>query len=106
MKTNGTAEGVGLVINGGKVGKAKGCTFTGEAYGIKMLLKGVFAVALELEDCDVTGATSINACDEKGISNTSGSLTLTYDAATTFNGNFVWDFEDECKSVVTLNQPL
>ena len=107
MKTNGTKEGIGLVINGGRVGKAKGCTFTGEAYGIKMHLKGVFAVALELEDCDVTGATaSISAYDEKGISNTSGSLNLTYDAATTLNGPFVWDFEDECKSVVTLNQPL
>ena len=106
MSTNGTAEGIGLVINGGKVGKAKGCTFTGDDYGIKMLLKGVFAAGLELEDCDVTGATaSIKACDEKGISNISGSLNLTYDAATTLNGPFVWDFEDECKSVVTLNKP-
>lgn len=106
MNANGTAEGIGLVINGGKVGKATNCVFEGDNYGVKMLLKGVFDVALELAGCTATGATaSIAAYDEKGISNTSGSLTLTYDAATTLNGPFVWDFEDECKSVVTLNKP-
>ena len=106
MNTNGTAEGIGLVINGGKVGKATNCTFVGDDYGVKMLLKGVFNVALELSGCTATGTTaSIAAYDEKGISNTSGSLTLTYDNATTLNGPFVWDFEDECKSVVTLNKP-
>ena len=26
-------------------------------------------------------------------------------AATTLTGAFIWDFEDECKDVVTLNQP-
>ena len=103
---NGTAKGIGLVINGGKVGKAKDCTFKGETYGITMHLKGVFAAGLELENCTVEGTTaSIYAWDEKGISNTSGSLVLTYDAATTLTGPFVWDFEDECKSVVTLNKP-
>ena len=103
---NGTAKGIGLVINGGKVGKAKDCTFKGETYGITMHLKGVFAAGLELENCRVEGTTaSIYAWDEKGISNTSGSLVLTYDAATTLTGPFVWDFEDECKSVVTLNKP-
>lgn len=106
MNANGTAEGIGLVINGGKVGKATNCVFEGDNYGVKMLLKGVFDVALELAGCTATGATaSIAAYDEKGLSNTSGSLTLTYDAATTLNGPFVWDFEDECKSVVTLNKP-
>ncbi len=103
---NGTAKGIGLVINGGKVGKAKNCTFKGETYGVTMHLKGVFAVGLELEKCAVEGNTaSIYAWDEKGVSNTSGSLTLTYDAETTLTGPFVWDFEDECKSVVTLNRP-
>ena len=103
---NGTAKGIGLVINGGKVGKAKDCTFKGETYGITLHLKGVFAAGLELENCKVEGTTaSIYAWDEKGISNTSGSLILTYDAATTLNGPFVWDFEDECQSVVTLNRP-
>ncbi len=103
---NGTAKGIGLVINGGKVGKAKDCTFKGETYGITLHLKGVFAAGLELENCKVEGATaSIYAWDEKGISNTSGSLVLTYDAATTLTGPFVWDFEDECSSVVTLNRP-
>ena len=103
---NGSAKGIGLVINGGKVGKAKDCTFKGETYGISMHLKGVFAAGLELENCNVEGATaSIYAWDEKGVSNTSGSLTLTYDAATTLTGPFVWDFEDECQSVVTLNRP-
>jgi hypothetical protein len=103
---NGTAKGIGLVINGGKVGKAKDCTFKGETYGITMHLKGVFAAGLELENCTVEGTTaSIYAWDEKGISNTSGSLVLTYDAATILTGPFVWDFEDECKSVVTLNKP-
>ena len=104
--TNGTAEGIALVINGGKVVKATKCSFKGEAYGVKMLLKGVFDVALELEDCDVEGGTAaIAAYDEKGISNTSGSLVLTYDAATVLTGALIWDFEDECKGVVTLNQP-
>lgn len=103
---NGTAKGIGLVINGGKVGKAKDCTFKGETYGITLHLKGVFASGLELENCNVEGTTaSIYAWDEKGISNTSGSLILTYDAATTLTGPFVWDFEDECKGVVTLNRP-
>ena len=103
---NGTAKGIGLVINGGMVGKAKDCTFKGETYGITMHLKGVFDAGLELENCTVEGTTaSIYAWDEKGISNTSGSLVLTYDAATTLTGPFVWDFEDECQSVVTLNQP-
>ncbi len=105
-KANGTAEGIGLVINGGKVGKAVNSTFKGDNYGVKMLLKGVFAVGLELEGCSVEGTTaSIAAYDEKGISNTSGSLVLTYDAATTLTGPFVWDFEDECLGVVTLNRP-
>lgn len=103
---NGTAKGIALVINGGKVGKAKNCTFKGESYGVTMHLKGVFAVGLELENCQVEGTTaSIHAWDEKGVSNTSGSLVLTYDAATTLTGPFVWDFEDECQSVVTLNRP-
>ena len=103
---NGSAKGIGLVINGGKVGKAKDCTFKGETYGITLHLKGVFAAGLELENCEVEGTTaSIYAWDEKGISNTSGSLILTYDAASTLTGPFVWDFEDECKGVVTLNQP-
>ena len=103
---NGTAKGIGLVINGGKVGRAKNCTFKGETYGVTMHLKGIYNVGLELQNCSVEGATaSIYAWDEKGISNTSGSLTLTYDAATTLTGPFVWDFEDECKEVVTLNRP-
>ena len=103
---NGTAHGIGLVINGGKVGKAKNCTFKGETYGVTLHLKGVFAAGLDLENCKVEGTTaSIYAWDEKGISNTSGSLVLTYDKATKLTGSFVWDFEDECKSVVTLNKP-
>ena len=103
---NGTAKGIGLVINGGKVGKAKDCTFKGETYGVTLHLKGVFDAGLELENCTVEGTTaSIYAWDEKGISNTSGSLVLTYDAATKLVGPFVWDFEDECQSVVTLNRP-
>ncbi len=106
MQTNGTANGIGLVISGGKVGKAVNSTFKGEKYGVTMHLKGVFDVNLELENCNVEGTdASIYAWDEKGISNTSGSLTLTYDATTTLTGPFVWDFEDECKDVISLNQP-
>ena len=105
-RTNGTANGIGLVINGGKVVLAKNSTFKGDAYGVTMHLKGVFAVGLELESCKVEGETaSIYAWDEKGISNTSGTLNLTYDATTTLVGPFVWDFEEECQGVVTLNRP-
>ena len=65
---NGTAKGIGLVINGAKVGKAKDCSFKGETYGITLHLKGVFAAGLELENCKVEGTTaSIYAWDEKGI---------------------------------------
>ena len=103
-ENNGTAKGIALVINGGKVGKAKDCTFKGKTYGITMHLKGVFAVGLELENCEVEGTTaSIYAWDEKGISNTSGSFVLKYDSATVFTGAEVYDFEDECKGVVTIN---
>ena len=106
VDNSAATNGIALVINGGKVGKAKNCTFKGETYGVTMHLKGVFAVGLELEKCTVEGNTaSIYAWDEKGISNTSGSLTLTYDAETILTGPFVWDFEDECQSVVTLNRP-
>ena len=106
VDNSAATNGVALVINGGKVGKAKDCTFKGNVYGVTMHLKGVFAVGLELEKCAVEGNTaSIYAWDEKDVSNTSGSLTLTYDAETTLTGPFVWDFEDECKSVVTLNRP-
>ena len=106
MSTNGTANGIGLVINGGKVGLAKNSTFKGNVYGVTMHLKGVFAVGLEMENCVVEGTTaSVYAWDEKGASNTSGSLTLTYDASTKLEGPFIWDFEEECQSVVTLNKP-
>ena len=103
---NGTAKGIGLVINGGKVGLAKNCTFIGATYGITLHLKGVFAAGLELQNCVVEGTTAaIYAWDEKGISNTSGSLVLTYDDATKqkSGANFiVADFEEECASVVSI----
>ena len=103
---NGTAKGIGLVINGGKVGLAKNCTFIGATYGITLHLKGVFAAGLELQNCVVEGTTAaIYAWDEKGISNTSGSLVLTYDDATEqkSGANFiVADFEEECASVVSI----
>ena len=106
MSTNGTANGIGLVINGGKVGLAKNSTFKGNVYGVTMHLKGVFAVGLEMENCVVEGTTaSVYAWDEKGTSNTSGSLTFTYDASTKLEGPFIWDFEEECQSVVALNKP-
>lgn len=106
MSTNGTAECIGLKINGGMVKLAKNCTFKGSIYGTTIHLKGVFDAGLELQNCTIEGTTaSIYAWDEKGISNTSGSLTLTYDAATELNGPFIWDFEEECQSVVTLNKP-
>ena len=106
MSTNGSAKGTGLVINGGMVKLAKNCTFKGSIYGTTIHLKGVFDAGLELQNCTIEGTTaSIYAWDEKGISNTSGSLTLTYDAATELNGPFIWDFEEECQSVVTLNKP-
>ena len=104
VDNSAATNGVALVINGGKVGMAKNCTFKGNVYGVTMHLKGVFAVGLELENCTVEGTTaSIYAWDEKGISNTSGSFDLVYDSATEFIGAEVYDFEDECKGVVTIN---
>jgi hypothetical protein len=103
---NGTAKGIGLVINGGMVGKAKNCTFIGQTYGITLHLKGVFAAGLDLENCKVEGTTcDLYTYDEKGISNTSGSLVLTYDDATEQKSgeDFIYaDFEEECKDVVRI----
>jgi hypothetical protein len=69
-------------------------------------LKGVFAAGLDLENCEVKGTTcDLYAWDEKGISNTSGSLVLTYDDATeqkSGSGFIVADFEEECDSVVSI----
>ena len=105
--SNGSKPGIALQINAGYVGKVVNSTFNGEAYGAHMMLNGEFDVALELEDCNVTGNTAaIYAHDEVGISNIKNcSLTLTYDAATVLNGGLKWEFEDECKHVVTLNAP-
>ena len=103
---NGTAKGIALVINGGKVGQAKDCTFNGETYGVTMHLKGVFNVALDLVNCEVKGGEyDLYAWDEKGISNTSGTFRLTYDNATEqkSGSNFIHaDFEEECKDVVRI----
>ena len=100
------ATDTGILLSA-HIAKAKDCQIKGENYGIKMHLKGQFRVEVDLENCVVEGETaSIYAWDEKGISNTNNcSLTLTYDAATTLVGPFVWDFEEECQGVVTLNRP-
>lgn len=103
---DGDKKGVALLVNAAFVGKAVNCTFEG-SYGVYMMLNGEFTVALELDNCTVTGSTAaLIAHDEAGISNTNNcSLTLTYDAKTVFNGAFVWEFEEECQGVVTLNKP-
>ncbi len=105
--SNGSKQGTALLINAGYVGKAMNCSFKGEVYGVHMMLNGENTVTLELKECTVAGAEAgIYAHDEVGISNTNNcSLTLTYDAESIINGGLVWDFEDECKSVVTLNAP-
>ena len=101
------ATDTGIILSA-HIGKATKCQIKGANYGINMHLKGEFKIGIELEECTVTGTTaSIWGHDEVGISNTTNcSCTLTYDAATVLNGPFVWDFEEECQSVVTLNQPL
>ena len=88
------------------IGKAVNCTIKGAKYGINMLLKGEYAVHIELENCTVNGSVAgIWAHDEKGISNTNNcSLVLTIDQATTIESDLIWDFEDECQSVITLNK--
>ena len=100
------ATGTGILLSA-HIAKAKDCQIKGANYGINMHLKGEFKVGIALENCTVTGDTaSIWGHDEKGISNTNNcSLSLSYDAATTLNGPFIWDFEDECLGVVTLNRP-
>ena len=100
-------KGVGLLVNAASVGKAVNCNFKGNEYGVHMMLNGEFHVGLELVNCTVEGTTaSICGHDEEGISNTNNcSLTLTYDTATTLIGPFIWNFEEECKSVVTLYKP-
>ena len=72
-----------------------------------MMLNGEFDVALELENCNVTGGTAaIYAHVEVGISNIKNCfLSLTYDSAAVLNGGLKWKFEEECKHVVTLNAP-
>jgi hypothetical protein len=103
---DGVKKGVALLVNAASVGKAVNCTFEGD-YGVYMMLNGEFHVALELDNCTVVGTSAaVIAHDEVGISNiTNGSLAFTYDAATTLNGEFIWNFEDECLGVVTLNKP-
>ena len=103
---DGAKKGVALLVNAASVGKAINCTFEGD-YGVHMMLNGEFQVSLELVKCNLKGSTAaLIAHDEAGISNTTNcSLTLTYDADTVMNGDFVWEFEDECKGVVTLNRP-
>ncbi|MBO5358703.1 MAG: hypothetical protein J6A78_05230 [Clostridia bacterium] len=103
---DGAKKGVALLVNAASVGKAVNCTFEGD-YGVYMMLNGEFQVALELENCSVIGSeAALIAHDEAGISNTTNcSLTLTYDKETTFDGDFIWSFEDECQGVVTLNKP-
>ena len=103
--SNGTKAGNALVINGGAVGTAVGCTFDGDTYGVYMKLKGVIDVTLELDSCTVKGGTSaLKAEDEVGADNGHCStLTLTYDEETVFNGNVELVFEDEAKPAVTVN---
>lgn len=103
---DGAKKGVALLVNAASVGKAINCTFEGD-YGVHMMLNGELQVSLELVKCNLKGSTAaLIAHDEAGISNTTNcSLTLTYDADTVMNGDFVWEFEDECKGVVTLNRP-
>ena len=100
------ATNVGMIVNG-YIGQVKNCNIKGANVGINMMLKGEYKVTLELVDCVVTGGTAgIWGHDEVGIPNTTNcSLSLTYDAATKINGGLVWEFEDECLSVVTLNAP-
>ena len=99
---DGAKKGVALLVNAASVGKAVNCSFSGD-YGVYMMLNGEFIVALELENCSVTGSTAaLIAHDEVGIANvTNCSLTLTYDANTVLNGEFVWSCEEECLGVVT-----
>lgn len=103
---DGDKKGVALLVNAASVGKVVNCTFEGD-YGVYMMLNGEFHVSLELDDCVVKGSTAaLIAHDEAGISNTKNcSLTLTYDAETEINGDFIWNFEEECQGVVTLNKP-
>lgn len=100
------ATDTGILLSA-PIGTAKKCNIKGANYGINMHLKGEFKVEISLEDCVVTGEVyGIWAHDEKGISNTNNcSLTLTYDDKTVINGGLNWDFEEECKGVITLNQP-
>ena len=101
------ADTVALIINAASVGKVVNCSLTGGKHGVHMMLNGEVHVSLELVGCTVKGGeAAIIAHDEAGISNvTNCSLTLTYDSATKLDGEFVWNFEDECLGVVTLNAP-
>lgn len=101
------ADTVALLVNGASVGKVVNCSLTGGKHGVHMMLNGEVHVSLELVGCTVKGGeAAIISHDEAGISNvTNCSLTLTYDSTTKLDGEFVWNFEDECKSVVTLNAP-
>lgn len=105
--SNGSKQGTALIINAGYVSKVVNCNFKGEVYGVHMMLNGEYTVGLELDNCVTEGTVAaIYAHDEVGISNTNNcSLTLTYDDETVINGALVWEFEEECKSVITLNAP-
>lgn len=104
--TNGTANGVALIINGGRVDSVVGCELNGDAYGVNVYLKGVYDVGVTLVNSKVSGETGLWAHDEVGIANAHcGTLTVTYDAASTITGGINWDVEDECAEIAKLNAP-
>ena len=94
------ATDTGMLLSA-PVGTATDRSIKGEARGVEMYLKGTYSVSLNLVNSTVTGTTGIYAHDEKGYENP-GSLTLTYDSATTITGGITRDFENAELARVTI----
>ena len=94
------ATDTGMLLSS-PVGTATDCSIKGAKRGVEMYLKGTYSVSLNLVNSTVTGTIGIYAHDEKGYENP-GSLTLTYDSATTITGGITRDFENAELDRVTI----
>ena len=78
----------GIVAQAATVGEIKNCTINGGECGVWAQLKGVYDLNLNFTNCDVVGGNyGIYMCDEGATIVPVGVAKLSYDDATTFEGD-------------------